>query len=471
MPKADRILSLFPCVYGANDKSKLLNQVVHQISEPLDEVGSHLFRIQRAHRINVAETVDDIIRLAAALNMTSFHFDDLLTDKDFTYEDKLELMRQRVQRIARIHLDGLGTPWAVMEATAAFINAEIIGGRLNKEKLIHLDKDGYSHQAEVVFNHHPDKPKRRIYLHENPIRRNKSEVAERWALNHWAIENRNVEASPIKIVIRGVGERTVLPSVFCRETGEGIFFNGIIPAGSTLVINHDNGAMLDNHPVDDWLIFFKGGVNDFADYEQSEVVVDTGEEGRPFEGDVEALVSHPYRSKKPAPLVPTGRSNWRFKIAEGVYDGSLIDFAVYATEHLPIGRYDEDFNYGDCVYDNLPQAHVGMSWDERIPCAFKLVVPNGLPPTNSLTADSDSAQGAGEEDEVNNDFVGRIASIIPRFKAAGVRAYVGPAEDAWILGESVIRKREAAKGEGVEYESARLRNNKADMLMPFDPAS
>src|SRR5215207_3780376 len=139
MAKSDRILGFFPWFYRAAERTKLLAEVVGRLAGPLEAADTHLFRIQRAHRLSVAEHADDIVRLAAALNLTAFHFEDILADASLAYEKKLELMRARVRRIARIHREGLGTPWAVMEAAAIFLNAEMVPARPGDPPVGHLD--------------------------------------------------------------------------------------------------------------------------------------------------------------------------------------------------------------------------------------------------------------------------------------------------------------------------------------------
>jgi hypothetical protein len=80
MSRADRTLGLFPSIYRASSDGKLLGDVVRTLVGPLEEADIHLQRIQRAHRLLVAEHPDDIVRLAAVLNLNRFHFEDLLTD-------------------------------------------------------------------------------------------------------------------------------------------------------------------------------------------------------------------------------------------------------------------------------------------------------------------------------------------------------------------------------------------------------
>ena len=447
MAKAERILELFPSYCGATDNTKLLHEVTRMLAAPLEEADTHLLRIQRAHRIRVAEHADDIVRLAGALNLTAFHFEDILSDETLDYEQKLKLMRERVRRIARLHLIGLGTPVAMLETAAIFLNATIVRENAEAPLIDHVDEDGFSHRATIEFSHLPDKPRDEILLYENPIRRKKVEPAERWQLNSWIVENVSPAPAPVRLLIEGVSDHTVMPSVFCPDTGEGILFNGFVPAGKQLVIDQFNGATLDDHPVDDWVIYFKGGIYDFAGVNNSNFVEPATRELPPLDAsNEEDLVSAAFRQAIKTPAAPAGRSEWRFKVAEGVCDGTLYDFSAFAMPSEPVGIYDNDFNFDGCVFDFEAGAIVGLAWDERIPCSFKLVLPANTP-ANSTS---------------------RIGSILPRFKPAGIRAFVDNARAAWVLGKSTIRDESAQDGEGISAHPAVLHAHGTEMLAPLD---
>jgi hypothetical protein len=461
MAKFERILSFFPWFYRATDGTKLLYNVVNRLAQPLEEADTHLFRIQRSHRLNVAEHVEDIILLAACLNLAAYDFEDILRDPGLDYHEKMALMRQRVQRIAGVHLQGPGTPPAVMESAAIYLNADIVPGKKNDPLIKHVDKEGYSHKAVIEFSHVPGKPREQIYLHENPLRRKKIELTERYPMNSWAIKNENVMESPVRLVVKGLGERTVLPCIFCPQTGEGILFNGVVPEGKTLIIDEANGAMLDRQPVDDWLTYFRGGIFDFSKVSGNEAnfVEEQGGILRPFDGNLENIVSLPFREKKPVPRAPIGGSEWYYKAEEGVYDGNEYDFSLYAMNHEPIGEYEGNYGFDECIFDHPASAVVGMAWDERIPCAFKLVLPRAVPNIEASDGDGESSEKQPVID------VSRIGNILPRFKAAGIQCFVDMAKDGWILGTGVIRDPGAVEGEGVTLHATRLYGQKTDQLV------
>jgi hypothetical protein len=444
MAKADRILEFFPSYCGAADRTKLLYEVTRNLAAPVEEADTLLLRIQRAHRIKVAEHADDIVLLAGALNLTSFHFEDILNDEDLEYEQKLSLMRDRVRRIARVHLVGLGTPVALLETAAIFLNATIVRESPEAPLITHLDEDGFSHRATVEFSHLADKPREQIFLYENPIRRKKVEPAERWQLDSWIVENVSPAVAPVRLLIEGLSDHTVMPSVFCPATGEGIIFNGFIPAGKQLIIDQFNGATIDDFPVDDWVIYFKGGIFDFN---TSSFVEPVTHELQPLDPSNEAdLISAAFHEPVKTPAAPAGRSEWRFKVAEGVYNGTLYDFSAFAMPDEPVGIYDADFNFDACVFEIDGGAIVGLAWDERIPCSFKLALPASVPPNQ----------------------VSRIGSILPRFKPAGIRAFVDKSKPAWIIGQSTIRDESATDGEGISVHPAMLRTHGTEMLAPLD---
>jgi hypothetical protein len=461
MAKYSRILSLFPSMYGARDKSKLLRYLAQTLAAPLEAADTLLFRIQRAHRLNVAEQTDDVVKLAATLDLTPRDFEDLLQDASLSYDKKLDFLRARVKRIAQLHLNGLGTPWAIFEATAIYLNATVVPEEPGAPLIRHEDAAGYTHKAMLQFGAVEGKPRENAYLHEGLLQRHKVDAVARYPLNFWSVENDSTEAAPVRIIIQGIGERTVMPSVFCQDTHEGIVFNGNVPDSKTLVIDAAEGATLDGNPVDDWVTYFRGGISDFSSYGGTNY--STGQESTalPFSGDMAMFEAPPYQARRSTPMVRLGTSSWYFNVANGVYDGSCWDFSVCDVPRLPIGACDGDFDYDRCVYDFEPSAAAGMAWDERVTCAFKLLLPTRIPATAAPPAADGAAPGVQPP-----NYVGRISTILPRYKAGGVRAYVDHAPDSWILGESVLRDNQASSGEGIEFHSVIVRNPGLELMVP-----
>ena len=141
----------------------------------------------------------------------------------------------------------------------------------------------------------------------------------------------------------------------------------------------------------------------------------------------------------------------RFKVAEAIYDGSDWDLCALPGPAEPIGIWDGDFAFDSCVFEFPASGIAGMAWDERVACAFKLLLPAYVPATANKPATNP---------------VTRIAGIIPRFRAAGIQALVDAAKEAWILGSSVLRDENADTGEGGQFHLTRLTNPRMELFIP-----
>ena len=478
MAKSSRILGLLPSIMATQPTSMLAN-VVAALAQPLEEADTLLFRIQRAHRIKVATQAEDVVLLANALNLQQQHFDDLLNAAGVTYDRTLAAMKRRIERVARLHLIGLGTPWAVVEAAAIMLDADLATRHPGESRLRRLDAAGYSYVAELDFGEDRLSRRGRIYLHENPLRPRSVAAADRYPLDAWLVAAGNVESAPSRIVIQGLGDRAVLPTVFCPATGEGITFYGVVPDGARLTIDAEDGARLDGRPVDGWVSYERGARSDFSRYGADTYVLEEDGPRPPFDGDLSRLFTPPYRQVKQVPQIPPGTTEWCFGVAQGIWDHSDADYAVYYPPDEPRGAYDQDPGFDDSIFDFSPSATVSMTWRERMPCAFKLLVPGQLPgfvssapaagapaPAEVAAPAPPAAAPAGTPTDL-----GRIAAFVARCKAAGVRAFVDVARAEWILGESVLRPADASSGPGVDVAAAVVRLEGDDLLVPIDPSS
>ncbi len=83
------------------------------------------------------------MHLGALLNLTGFPLRGFGPERLSQLQREIrDALRERVKRIARQHLDGLGTPGAVLECAAIFLNATIVpesnGDPLMKHRRIPL---------------------------------------------------------------------------------------------------------------------------------------------------------------------------------------------------------------------------------------------------------------------------------------------------------------------------------------------
>lgn len=466
MAKFERILDRFPSFCAAGSASSLLHQLVRELARPIDELDTHLLRIQRSHRLLVAEDTRDVIRLAAAIGLAASDLGDVVGDASLTTSQQLDMLRERIQRVARLSLEGLGTPWAVLEGVATFLDARIVPGRdtagTGALPVTRVDPDGFSHRATLEMSRAAGAPTVPLYLHEHPLQRRTVELAERYPMHHWATESATPVPRSIRFVIAGIGERTVLPTIFCPMSGEAIQFFGILPANETLIIDAADGATLSGRAADDWIVYSRGGSHGFSRWDESDVVLEQRDAIAPFHGTPTDLAADAYPSRKPVPMPPPGRAEWYFTVQFAVCDASLWDYAVLDVPSEPIGRYDGDVAFDGAVFDFEASAGVGMAWSERLSCAFKLALPARLPPRAGEHTSSPAPAAWAAPD------VGRIAGLVRRFKPAGVRAYVDLARDAWILGQSTVRDGAARGGEGVDHLATRVQHPFADLFVAPD---
>jgi hypothetical protein len=100
-----------------------------------------------------------------------------------------------------------------------------------------------------------------------------------------------------------------------------------------------------------------------------------------------------------------------------------------------------------------------MAWDERITCSFKLALPpegSQEPQAGSAPADSDSRLKTA---------IDRVGSLMPRFRPAGVTAFIDQGRDSWILGESLLRSAESGAPQGNQIHATRLHGKRLDQVV------
>lgn len=262
----------------AEQGGKVLGECAAALGRIVDESEGMLLKIQRSHRLKVAEEEVDVLGLAGLLGFVRADFlilsrlyeKGLLiargeneTERTFfkkyrtVYVDQL---RRAVQRLGALMQDGCGSIWALLEGTAILINADLVKEEGNVV-IEHPDRDadrgGFVHRVKVAYpalkedSNPPELVRQQgyIYLVENPLRDNKTDDRDRDHLEKFRIERRGFFPAEAAVQITGMGERTVWPMVVNRSTGEGVGFRGVVPHGKKLLISSDGRGVLDGVEV------------------------------------------------------------------------------------------------------------------------------------------------------------------------------------------------------------------------------
>lgn len=466
--RSAKILSRFPTFMRTEKPGKVIAEIGRTLGNDLDEAERRMAGIQRSHRLAVADEERDVLQLAALLGLQRADFlilrrfyekgffglkvENPSSDQDREekgYAAYLSELKESVQRIVRVMLEGCGTLWALLEGTAILINADTLIDP-GKGRMEHLDKDlprgGFIHRIRVNYSVIEDgKPVEKggfLYMVENPIVDKATEDKERRQREWFRVKRGGFFEGPVAVQVAGVANRTALPMVINKATHEGVGFRGVLTDGQKLVFATDGKGYLDGAEVTDRCYYFRGGL--VADATKPAPASDTTFDGvdpkdryclpQPV-GALDRNYPRPAIGplpKVPVPTLPLGESDWRFSVQEGAFDASGFHEVVYALPGDPK------------ALGALPSSgKVQLTWEEHEPFAVTILVP----------ADLKSLETSVLEGE---DLRKLVRAGLERFRAAGIRLDVDYFDEKWILGKSLIRDMEVKAGVGVDFEGTVL---------------
>jgi hypothetical protein len=464
--RPSKILSRFPTFMLAPRPDKVIADIAGALGRDLDEAERIMTRIQRAHRIQVADEAVDVLRLAALLDLqaadffilgrlhTSGFFADQVTEaaggQPLADQDREQQafdlfvaeLKDSVTRTIRVLFEGCGTLWALLEGTAILLDADRLndqgqvdpGARIIEHLDAGLPHGGFVHRIgvrhHVVDNDQPDELDGSIFLVENPIIDRSTDDADRRQRERFPVKRIGFFDDPVSAQVTGVAARTVRPMVINLATHEGVGFDGALADGQKLVFTMDGTVLLDGLDVTAQAFFFRGALVD----------------GSPLDGtaplDV-AVVSEPAHAMDrnfprpavtplatlPVPMLMLGESMWRFSVEDGAFDASAFDLAVYELPADP-GQ----------LAALPPSGKVQLSWKENEPFAASVLIP----------AELKSLEDSGL---VDGGLPTLVRAGLERFRTAGVRVDVQYFDKDWILGKSVLKDLEAPPGDGVDFNA------------------
>jgi hypothetical protein len=371
-----KILSRFPSFMRAGEPEKSLGEIAGVLGYDLDEAERLMTRIQRAHRLMLAEEERDVWQLAALVGLQ--RADLLILRKSYekrffalkqeteekAYAKYLSELKESVQRIVRIMLEGCGTIWALLEGASVLIDADTAGA------VKHTDADeargGFIHRVPVKYNvieNQQRVPKSSfIYLVENPLVDRTTEDKERQQREHFNTKRMGFFNEAVAVQITGVADRTMWPMVINQDTHEGVGFRGSLTDGQRLVFAADGKAYLDGSEVTGRCYYFRGALSDHSSF-GSKAPNDLFCVAKPA-GSLDRNYPRPDIApleQLTVPILRLGESTWRFSVEEGAFDASGFDEAVFTTDD-----------------PSPPMGKVQLLWREHDPFSVAVLIPADL---------------------------------------------------------------------------------------------
>jgi hypothetical protein len=435
-----KILSRFPSFMRPDAPEKSLGEIAGALGYDLDEAERLMTRIQRAHRLTLAEEERDIFQLAALVGLQRadllilrrFYEKGFFASEEKTaekaYGKYLSELKESVQRIVRIMLQGCGTIWALLEGASVLINADTIG------EIKHTDaaeaRGGFIHRVPVEYNVIEDQKqvlKRAfIYLVENPLVDRATEDKERQQREHFNTKRMGFFNEAVAVQITGVADRTVWPMVINQDTHEGVGFGGSLTDGQRVVFAADGKAYLDGSEVTDRCYYIRGALFGHSSF-NSEARRDLFCIVKPA-GSLDRNYPRPTitpLAELPVPILRLGDSTWRFSVEEGAFDASGFDQAVFAS--------------GNSTETSPPMGKVQLLWREHEPFSVAVLIPADLKSLEAAMLDG-------------QDLRELVRAGLERFRAAGIKLTVDYFNDKWIMGASILKTLGNTSGVGVDFD-------------------
>lgn len=438
-----KILSRFPSFMRSEEREKSIGDIAGVLGYDLDEAERLMTRIQRTHRLMLAEEERDVFQLAALVGLQRADllilrklyenglFALYLSDADpqareeQAYASYLSELKESVQRIVRIMLQGCGTIWALLEGASVLVKADTVGA------VEHLDageaRGGFIHRVRMRYTTIENEKwvckKSFIYLVENPLVDRTTEDKERQQREEFNTKRMGFFNEEVAVQITGVADRTVWPMVINQDTHEGVGFRGSVSDGQRLVFAADGKAYLDGSEVTDRCYYFRGALFKHTSF-GSTALKDLFCVAKPA-GSLDRNYPRPNitpLAELTVPIIRLGESTWRFSVAEGAFDASGFDEAVFTT-----------------VDASPPMGKVQLLWREHEPFSVAVLIPADL---KSLEATMLDGQDLRE----------LVRAGLERFRAGGIKLTVDYFNEEWVMGESILKSLDDTSGSGVNFD-------------------
>jgi hypothetical protein len=406
MSTLDRMLDALPPIYAIDDGS-VLHQFLDSLALELDAYAEDLDRLRRTHWFAEAYRLTDLEKIAALVGIIRRSW------------EPLEMFRERVRALVDARLAGSVGPTAVrtyvyeaVRGAEQGLDATLVPGL--EQRAVPSPGDPFAVRANpaalaAAFGVEESHPAwRPLQLVENPPRLLRSAaLAARGGLvgylHRWSDVNSGMAAAPVTVTITGrSGGHTATPVIANLTTGQALVYAGVLRVGQRLTVSPSPDQGVDARRaravIDD--------VHDVTDRVLSLSGFRLGTPFSQFDGD------------DPGPLLPVqerGPNAWIY-ISAGLFDVRGLDDTYFqlAGEDLRQGAFDGTA-FDQAIFATRIAARLELSWSEREPAAFSVVIPHGIV---ALPTVPDQPQEGGLGTEIAEGLAGDLDDL----RAAGVRS-------------------------------------------------
>lgn len=353
MTALDRLLDLLPPPWTQHPAS-VVADVLGVGALELEAGQEDVDRLRRSHGFDTAYRLGDLIELVALLGITPL-----------PWEDDLDLLRPRARALIDARLGGAVGKREIghfaadyLARGAAAVDVVVVRGMPSLRSWEDAYPPGtFSPGHDGV----EDEDERPLHFVEWPRRTRRSgQLGTVPYLHRWTERNGGIMTARPRLEIVGLpGDVTAVPIVANLTTGALVGWQGVVSAGRRLVIGSDDAggavAVLDDE------------VSGRREVSERLFSVSSLTPGVPFTpDDVDA-------EPRLFELV-IGDNEMRYLNA-GLYDVDGIDHVGFALapDELREGSFDET-TFDHALFPAGPVAAVAMSWTERVPATFRIVV-------------------------------------------------------------------------------------------------
>ena len=307
------ILERFPRHLDLTREDKVFAQMVNGLARELDVKTMQIGRVRKAHRLDQAEELRDLLLLAGLHDLRPIRFElarlryekidavaTILADSasDSTAKDEavtlvttllpladlggyagdhaalaaalasltgfaaqLATLRHQIKDLIRLHRDGNGGVRSLLESCAAYLYLQV-------NQITHVG-DEYWHIALCTdLMTLPPPPGGApahatddwLALEENPFKETIL-AAEPYAHgDRRKIVRNGFDPVPVAVTITGIEDHTWYPMVVDTDKGHGLYYAGQVGDGQVLTFTTDGRVLLDGAPADNRAFAFTGGV-------------------------------------------------------------------------------------------------------------------------------------------------------------------------------------------------------------------